>query len=111
MIARAKSSDSLAKAQELTSGTGGSSMDKWEEKIRAKEISVDPLGTGAIEDKFKALDAHSELDDELAALKAKVGVTKIELIVDKENVPLLTENKEEKGEAAEKAEKPEDGAK
>ncbi len=80
-------------------------MDKWEEKIRAKEISVDPLGTGAVEDKFKALDAHNELDDELAALKAKVGVTKIELIEDKEDIPLLTESKGEPGEKAEKADK------
>lgn len=89
MMARAKASDSLAKAHELTSGTGGSSMDKWEEKIRAKEIQTDPLGTGAVEEKFKALDTNSELDDELAALKAKVGVSKIELVED--NVPLITE--------------------
>jgi phage shock protein A len=95
MITRSKTSDSLAKANELTSGTGATSMDKWEEKIRAKEISTDPLGTGAVDDKFKALDVHNELDDELAALKAKVGATKIELVEDKENVPLLTEHKPE----------------
>jgi phage shock protein A len=91
MITRAKTSDSLAKANELTSGTGASSMDKWEEKIRARELQSDPLGTGAVEEKFKALDTHNELDDELAALKAKVGVSKIELVEDKENIPLITE--------------------
>lgn len=85
MLSRSKAGDSIAKANELISGTtGGSSMDKWEEKIRAKEIMADPLGTSADDLKFKALDTNHELDDELAALKAKVnapkGDTEIKLI-------------------------------
>ena len=84
MLNRIKAGDSLTKANELLAGTGDTSMDKWEAKIREKELQSDPLGTAATDQKFKELDKNVELNDELAALKAKMGVAKPE-----EDVPLL----------------------
>ncbi len=82
MLARIKAGDTLAKANELLSGTSDTSMDKWEAKIREKELQSDPLGTSATDAKFKELDKNSELDDELAALKAKMGAAKPEQNLD-----------------------------
>jgi len=77
VIARAKAAENQAKANQIISGSGGSSMDKWEEKIRDSEIKSEALnelsGHGKVDDQFKDMDKKSELDDELAALKAKVS--------------------------------------
>ncbi len=104
LTARSQATDTVTKAHELLSGTGSSasSMDKWEEKIREKEARGEALReiSGApMEDKFKNLDKNMALDDELAALKAKMGAgpklivdqeTKTKAIVDK-NVPIVRE--------------------
>ncbi len=77
MVARAKAAENQAKANEIMSGTGGSSMDKLEDKIRDREIrneAVNELsGRGKMDDQFKELDKNIEIADELAALKAKVS--------------------------------------
>jgi len=89
MIARSQASDAVAKANNLMSNaSGGAGMDKWEQKIREKEMKGEAVreasGGGAIEDKFKELDKNSQLDDELDALKAKVTP---KLIVDESKTP------------------------
>ncbi|MBX9938328.1 MAG: PspA/IM30 family protein [Candidatus Obscuribacterales bacterium] len=115
MQARSKGSDAIAKANELASGTGSSSMDKWEEKIRAKEIKNEAMqemrGISTNMEQLKALDQLSEVDQELALLKAKVeskeeGKPKLivqnpaddaidaELVDD--SVPMLLDDKEKK---------------
>ncbi len=103
---RMQASDSVNKANELLSSSGGSSMDKWEEKIREKESrseAIREMSGAPIDDKFKKLDEHMQLDDELAALKAKMGGGP-KLIVDQEsskkpvvdqNVPMVVENIED----------------
>jgi phage shock protein A len=77
MVARAKAAENQAKANEIMSGTGGSSMDKLEEKIRDREIrneAVNELsGRGKLDEQFKDLDKNIEVADELAALKARVA--------------------------------------
>jgi len=76
IIARAKAAETQAKANQIISGTSGSSMDKLEEKIREREIQSDALnelsGHGKVDETFKDMDKNAALDDELAALKAKV---------------------------------------
>lgn len=96
MLARAKAGDSLVKAHELTAGTSENSMDKWEAKIREKELQADPLQTASIDSKFKQLDQHNELDSELAALKAQMGVAPTNA---DSNVPLIVEVKTPKKES------------
>ncbi len=107
MLARTKAADGVAKANELISGGpagGGSSMDKWEDKIREKEFKNEALkemsGTTTekhFDDAAKGLD----LDDELAALKAKMTETKLigdkqpKLVVD-DNVPMIVSDKDKK---------------
>jgi len=84
MTARAQASEATAKANELISGAaGGSGMDKWEQKIREKEALGDAMGgaDAATDAKFKKLDEAGKLDDELAALKEKMGTTP-KLVVD-----------------------------
>lgn len=103
MLARAKAADGVAKANELISGgsggaSGGSSMDKWEEKIRDKENRNEALKemSGATTDKhFDDAAKSLDLDDELAALKAKMTTPKLvedktdgKTIVDA-NVPMI----------------------
>ncbi|HEY9676553.1 MAG TPA: PspA/IM30 family protein [Drouetiella sp.] len=106
MIARAKASDASVKAHDLISKPGGSSMERWEQKITEKEAKAEAIrelnsGTsGLIEDKFKKLDKHIEMEDELAALKNRMAADgKMKLIVDSEkgktvvddNVPMTVE--------------------
>jgi phage shock protein A len=103
MINRVKAGDAVVKANDLISKTGGSSMDKWEQKISEKEARAEAIrelnGGGAIDDKFKELDKHMAMDDELAALKAKMaaGGNSPKLIVDgaktqaDDNVPMVVE--------------------
>ena len=77
IIARAKSAENQLKADSLGGPGGSNAMDKLEEKIREKEMqnqAVSELnGGGKVDDQFKAMDKNAALDDELAALKAKVG--------------------------------------
>jgi phage shock protein A len=93
---RVQASESVAKAHDLLSSSTGSSMDKWEEKIREKESrseAIREMSGAPVEDKFKQLDKNMQLDDELAALKAKMGGGP-KLIVDKEssNKPVVDQN-------------------
>ena len=94
ITARGKAGEALAKANDLiSSSSGGTGMDKWEQKIREKEImsEVTRQTSGSdVEDKFKALDKNSQLDDELAALKAKVGTPK--LVVSQEPTPTIVDD-------------------
>jgi phage shock protein A len=105
-IARAKAGDSTAKANELMSGTGGSGIGKWEQKIQEKEFKAEAdrqMSGKPIDDKFAELDQKNQLDDELATLKEKMGTPK--LIVDTEapgtpvaddNVPMVAEDQKDK---------------
>ncbi len=111
MLARAKAADGVAKANELISGggaSGGSSMDKWEEKIRDKENRNEALKelSGSSTDKhFNDAAKSLDLDDELAALKAKMTTPKLiedktadttngKTVVDA-NVPMIRKNQPE----------------
>lgn len=102
LTTRAQAGEALAKASELLSSSSGSGMEKWEEKIREKEFKsqavreLDGIG-GPTDDKFKELDKNTALDDELAALKARMGAQP-KLIVDsssrsnsKDEEPILVE--------------------
>ena len=87
MTARAQAGDAMSKANELlsnSSGTGG--LDKWEQKIREKEARSEALhemSGGAVDDAFKRASEASKVDDDLAALKAQMGVAKMpKLVVD-----------------------------
>lgn len=80
LITRAQASQATAKANEVIGGSssGSSSLDKIEEKIRATELRNEAIadvrsgGDKALEDKIKELDATTDLDSELLALKMKV---------------------------------------
>ncbi len=81
LITRAQASQATAKANEIIGGSGSSgssSLDKIEEKIRATELRNEAIadvrsgGDKALEDKIKELDATTDLDSELLALKMKV---------------------------------------
>jgi len=106
MINRHKASDAATKADSLISSTGGGSgLDKWEQKISEKEARAEAIreisggGKSSTEDKFKQLDKHIEMEDELAALKARMAEAgkSPKLIVDggktqvDENVPMIVE--------------------
>jgi phage shock protein A len=105
MISRVKAGDAVVKADSLMSKTGSSGLDKWEQKIHEKEARAEAIrelnGGGAMEDKFKQLDKHIEMEDELAALKAKMAADgkMPKLIVDgaagktqvDDNVPMVVE--------------------
>lgn len=106
MISRHKASDAATKADSLiASSGGGSGLDKWEQKISEKEARAEAIreisggANSSTEDKFKKLDKHIEMEDELAALKARMaeaGKTP-KLIVDAnktqvdDNVPMIVE--------------------
>lgn len=98
MLQRAKAGEAVAKANELLSGSSGSGMDKWEQKVienEAKAAALREMSGTPVEDKLKALDEHSQVEDDLAALKAQMG--QVKLVVDKEktrtvvdpNVPMV----------------------
>ncbi len=77
IVARAHASEATAKANEILSSTGsGGGLDKIEEKIRQTELRneamADLRGDKGLDEKIKELDAASDLDMELAALKQKV---------------------------------------
>jgi len=95
MLARAQASAATAKANEILSGSSGtSSIEKIEEKIRQTELRNEAIadvrsgGDKALEDKIKELDATSDLDSELLALKMKV--------LESKDSPKLIEVREEK---------------
>lgn len=77
LTARAHASDAVAKANELIAGTSGGGADKWEQKIMQKEMrneAVSGMSSPiADEHKFLELDKASELDDDLARLKAQMA--------------------------------------
>ncbi|MBS1998082.1 MAG: PspA/IM30 family protein [Cyanobacteria bacterium SZAS LIN-2] len=77
IIARAKAADNQEKASKIISGSGSSSMDALEQKIRDKELRNEAVnemsGKGKLDDQFKELDKLVEVDDELTALKAKIA--------------------------------------
>ena len=76
MVSRMQANEATTKAIELTSGTGTSSMEHFEEKIRQKEAMSAAMremsGHSAVDDQFKELDKQGGLDDELAALKIQM---------------------------------------
>lgn len=96
LIARHQASSATAKAQEILStgsGSGGSAMDKIEEKIRQKELmnearaEVSGMKEKALEDKVKELEVSSDLDMELLALKEKMAAPEPKLIQMTESAP------------------------
>ncbi|MBX9687795.1 MAG: PspA/IM30 family protein [Candidatus Obscuribacterales bacterium] len=99
MLARAKASDSVAKANEIVSGASGSSMDKWEQKIAQKEAMSQAMnemsGNSRADAEFKEWDKQAGLDDELAALKSSMGTgpklveAKREMV--DENLPMIVD--------------------
>jgi phage shock protein A len=80
LTGRLKAADGVTKANEILSKTGGSSMDKWEEKISEKENRASALreaaSSGPSDNDLKQLDQKIQVDDELAALKAKMSAPK-----------------------------------
>lgn len=80
MVARMQATDANTKATELLTGSSGSSMDHWEEKIRQKEAMGAAMreiaGHSDLDEQVKALDKQGQLDDELAALKKQIGTSK-----------------------------------
>ena len=117
MINRVKAGDAVVKANDLISKSGGKGMDKWEQKISEKEARAEAIrelnGGGAIEDKFKELDKHMEMEDELAALKAKMGAAANpapKLIVDDGGKTVVDDNVPMVVEVIEPGDKPSSGA-
>jgi phage shock protein A len=100
LSARGNASDAVNKATELLA-SGPTGTDKWEQKIAEKEFKAAgerEVGRDPQKDKFEEIVAKADLDDELAALKAKVQGPK--LVVDKEeptktivdaNVPMVVD--------------------
>jgi phage shock protein A len=109
MIAKAKAGETMAKASALAGGSGNSEMDKWEQKINEKELRGQALGElndtgGKVDEQFKKMSQDSQLDNELAALKAQMtgGGSDVKLIVDEQgakkpvvdaNVPMKRSDK------------------
>lgn len=97
LIARAKASDNIAKANEMISGAPGSKMDQWEQKIREKEAKAEALNElrGPSEVQIKEVEKNMVVDDELAALKAAISTPKLIASPDKtvvdENLPMVIE--------------------
>jgi len=53
-----------------------SAFERMERKVNEEEARASALGelnTDSLDDKFKKLESHADVDDELAALKAKLG--------------------------------------
>lgn len=87
LISRQQASQAVTSAHELLSSPGGSSMDKWEEKIRMKEARSEAersLSTPTQDQKLIEMAKSADVDDELAALKEQLGAAQQpKLIVDK----------------------------
>lgn len=81
LIARQKRAEAQKKIHDVMSGMNDRSafatFDRMEQKVMEIEAQADAaveLEMESLDDQFKALEAGSEVDDELAALKAKMGL-------------------------------------
>jgi phage shock protein A len=82
LMAQARAAKESERGTVASAGTGTSAqIEAIEDKVAeieamnevSRELSTDAKETAALEARFRALDAGSEVDDELEALKAKVG--------------------------------------
>jgi len=80
LIARARRADAEASINQTLSNINTASplsgLDRMEEKVRDKEArakAYSDLNTDTLDDKFAALESQTKLDDDLAALKSKMG--------------------------------------
>ena len=80
LIARHRRAEAEQNLQKTMGKVGQSSalsaFERMEHKVDEEEAKASALGelnTDSLEDKFNKLEAHSDVDDELAALKAKLG--------------------------------------
>lgn len=80
LIARHRRAEAEKNIQNTMGKVGASSalsaFERMERKVNEEEAHATALGelnTDSLDDKFKKLEAHSDVDDELAALKAKMG--------------------------------------
>jgi phage shock protein A len=81
LIARQKRAEAQQKIHDVMTGLNDRSafanFDRMEKKVMEIEAQADAaveLETASLDDEFKALEAGSGVDDELAALKAKMGL-------------------------------------
>jgi phage shock protein A len=81
LIARQKRAEAQKKIHDVMTGMNDRSafatFDRMEQKVMEIEAQADAaveLEMESLDDQFKALEAGSEVDDELAALKAKMGL-------------------------------------
>jgi len=81
LVARQKRAEAQKKIHNVMSGLNDRSafatFDRMEQKVMEIEAQADAaveLETESLDDQFKALEAGSDVDDELAALKAKMGL-------------------------------------
>jgi phage shock protein A len=81
LAARQKRAEAQKKIQEVMSGLSDQSafatFDRMEQKVMEIEAQADAaveLESASLDDQFKALEAGAEVSDELAALKAKMGL-------------------------------------
>jgi phage shock protein A len=81
LVARQKRAEAQKKIHDVMSGMNDRSafatFDRMEQKVMEIEAQADAaveLEMESLDDQFKALEAGSEVDDELAALKAKMGL-------------------------------------
>ncbi len=81
LIARQKRAEAQKKIHDVMTGLNDKSafakFDQMEQKVMEIEAQADAaveLESASLDDQFKALEAGSEVDDELAALKAKLSL-------------------------------------
>lgn len=81
LIARQKRAEAQKKIHDVMTGMNDRSafatFDRMEQKVMEIEAQADAaveIEMESLDDQFKALEAGSEVDDELAALKAKMGL-------------------------------------
>lgn len=81
LVARQKRAEAQKKIQEVMTGLSDRSafatFDRMEKKVMEIEAQADAaveLESASLDDQFKALEAGSDVQDELAALKAKMGL-------------------------------------
>jgi len=81
LVARQKRAEAQKKIHDVMSGLNDRSafatFDRMEQKVMEIEAQADAaveLETESLDDQFKALEAGSDVDDELAALKAKLSL-------------------------------------
>ncbi|GAK54833.1 phage shock protein A, PspA [Candidatus Vecturithrix granuli] len=81
LVARQKRAEAQKKVHEVMSGLNDrgafAKFDRMEQKVMEIEAQADAaveLEISSLDDQFKALEASSDVDDELAALKAKLSL-------------------------------------